>query len=159
MKNIFKLFTIIAITAVIAFSMLSCDLDPGDDGVAKTLEITSIPITGTDSLKEKLITVAFCDLDKNNKPVIRAFNQATVSTATVSLPLFSAKDNKKGEAFTGTGDYYIFIFVDVNNTNDNFNDDTTYYYTGGGQGAYKYNIKKGDAKISLEWSKFTKSNS
>ena len=158
MKNTFKLFAIIAITAVIVFSTGACKLDPGDDGVAKTLVITGIPETdGGVTLLGKQITVAICDNSKKGDPKIVALNQAT-SAASVTIPLLSGNEHKKGGSFTGTGDFYIFLFFDVSNTPGNLSDDTAYIYGGGGNNPYPYNISKGAATSTLEFSKFYKTN-
>jgi len=158
MKNIVKLFGIIALVALIGLGMAACEMDPGDDNVAKTLVITGVPVLGEDSLNGKLITVAICDLDKNNKPVIRALNQAT-GAATVTIPLLSGNDKKKGASFTGTGLYYIFLFVDESNTPDNLDDDATYFYTGSSTGVnpLQYDIQNDTSTIG--WDNFKKQTS
>jgi len=154
MKNTFKLFGIIAITAVIAFSMTACDLgDPGDDGIAKTLVITNIPST----YDGKQITVAIANNNKKGDPNIVALNQVN-SKSNVEIPLLSGNEKKKGEKYTGTGSYYIFLFFDVPGTKDNLNDDITFFYTGSSSGvnAMKYDIK--DAKSTISFNLFASAN-
>jgi hypothetical protein len=147
MKNKFKLFSIIAMVAVIGLSMTACDLDPGDDGVPKTLVITGIPT----NLQNKQITVAICDSDNKGEPKIVALDQIT-SASTVTSQLLSGNENKKGGNFTGTGDFYILLFFDVNNTPSNLKDDTTYAYTAGSNITKKYNIK--DSISTIQFSQF-----
>ena len=152
MKNTFKLFSIIAMLAVIALSMTACG-DPGDDGVPKKIEITGIPTSGTNSLMGKTITVGIAD-SKNGKAAVYAVGQGTVSNSTFLISLVSNASSKKGEPYTGTGLVYIYIFVDVNNP-DSLNDDDTYVYKDGDDtGGTKYDIQ--DAKSSIPWSKFIK---
>lgn len=158
MKDKFKVFGIIATVAVIAFSMAACELDPGDDGVAKTLVITGIPdnepVTNA-VLKDKQITVAICDSSNKGAPKIVALNQAN-SASPVTIPLLSGNENKKGGSYTGTGDYYIFLFFDTSSTPNDFSDDITYVYGGGGKNPVKYAIKKGVETSTIDWSKFYK---
>jgi len=145
MKNTYKLLSIIAMIAVIALSMTACDLgDPGDDGIPKYLIITGI----SNDLIGKQITVAICDSDKKGDPKIVALDQIT-SAATVTSQLVSGNENKKGGNFTGTGDFYILLFFDVNNTKDNLKDDTCYAYTAGSALTKKYNIKNAQSTIAF----------
>jgi hypothetical protein len=151
MKNAFKLLSIIAMVAVIALSMLACELDPGDDKVEKTLVITDIPDTVDTNvtLKGKQITVAICNKNKSGEFEIYALNQVT-SQATVRIPLLSGNEKKMGEAFTGTGKFYILLYFDVNDTKDNLKDDTTYAYAGGANLASEYNIQDATSTISFD---------
>jgi hypothetical protein len=152
MKNAFKLLSIIAMVAVIGFSMLACDLgDPGDDKVAKFLVITDIPDkvdNDTVTLKDKQITVAICSNSKKDGIEIVALNQAN-SKDTVKIPLLSGNESKQGEPFTGTGEFYIFLFFDVKDTTKDIKDDTTYAYGGGGNLATKYNIQNETTTLSF----------
>jgi len=155
MKNTYKLLSIIAMVAVIAFTFTGCgDLDdPDSDGIPKTLIITGVP----GDLNGKQLTVALCKLDKNNEPVINALNQVNGSSS-VSVPLLSGNEHKKGGNFTGTGDYYVFIFVDTNNTPDNIKNDDTYFYTGSSTGINpaNYTIIKGQSSFTIAFNLFKK---
>jgi hypothetical protein len=149
MKNTYKLLSIIAMVAVIALSMTACDLeDPGDDKVQKILTITGIPET----FNGKQITVAICDSDKKGEPKIVALDQLN-SKSTVTSHLMSGNENKKGDYFTGTGSFYIFLWFDVPNTKDDLNDDTCYAYTAGSNIVKKYTIK--DEESTIPFSDFT----
>jgi len=155
MKNIFKFPVLIAIAAVIAFSMSACNQDPGDDKVPKTLVITDIPDTDSDGnqLKGKQITAALCRNSNKSSIEINALNQAD-SSATVTIPLLSGNQNKKGGNFTGTGEYYIFLFFDVTDTKSDINDDVAYAYGGGGNNPVLYTIT--DRTTTISWSEFKK---
>jgi hypothetical protein len=157
MKNAFKFFGTIVMVTVIAFSMTACSMDPGDDGVPKTLVITGIPDTdGTGAnavtLKGKTLTVAICDSDRRGNPQIVALDQTT-SQSTVTSLLLSGNENKKGGSFTGTGEYYIFLFFDVSNPSS-LTDDLTYVYSAGSQIARKYSIKAD--KSTIDFNQFMK---
>jgi len=150
MKNAFKTFGIIAILAVMAFSMTSCEMDPGDDGVKKSLQITEIPSTGTNAVTGQL-TVTICDKPKQQKWEIYALGQATPRNNSVTVPLISATTK---EQFTGTGDFYIVIFEGYNSDTGSYT--SAYVYTGGGDLAVKYEIKKGVETSTVSWDKFKK---
>jgi len=123
MKNIKKIFGIIALVTVIALSFASCDLgDEGDDGVQKILVVTDLPA----DFNGKLITVAIVN-PKNNNVEIVALDQLTATSTTVTSQLTSGK-KKGGAAYTGTGDYFIYLFIDTKTTPDDLNDDDTYFY-------------------------------
>jgi len=148
MKNTFKLLSVIAMVALIGFSFIACDLeDPGNDNVDKILKINGIP----SSFNGKQITVAITDNDKKGDPKIVALAQVD-SKENVTAPLFSGNENKRGEAFTGTGKFYILLFFDVNNTKSNLKDDDTYAYTMSGNIPYKYEIT--EETTTLNWSDF-----
>jgi len=137
MKNIFKVFSIIAMSALIAVSFTACqdDQDPGDDGVQKTLVITDIPATlDSKPTNGKQMTVAIGAINKQNKLDIVALDQLDITGTTVTSKLVSGNEKKKGGAFTGTGDFYIFLFIDFNGTTtgDNQLDDDIIYSYGAG---------------------------
>jgi hypothetical protein len=165
MKNIFKVFSIIAITALIAFSFTACEeeTDPGDDSVDKFMKITGIPITalpidantpvGTQDITGKQVTIAICNnsKDKNKKDDfdLYAYGQATAKD-TITIPLISATTDKQ---FTGTGKFYVILYFDTDDTKSNLKNDVTYAYAGGGIIALEYNIT--DATSSISFDKFT----
>jgi hypothetical protein len=169
MKNIKKLFGIIALVSVIALSFAACDLDdkdPGDDGVQKTLVITDIPITAlpttaaatpTANITNKTITVALCNqkggaTGKGKGDFeLYAFNSTTVTSGTVTIPLVSYTTSK---LFTGTGNYYILLWFDTAGTST-LDDDVAYGYTKGGAINVEYNITKDTTSISFSQFKFT----
>jgi len=115
--------------------------------VDKILKINGIP----SSFNGKQITVAITDNDKKGDPKIVALAQVD-SKENVTAPLFSGNENKRGEAFTGTGKFYILLFFDVNNTKSNLKDDDTYAYTMSGNIPYKYEIT--EETTTLNWSDF-----
>jgi hypothetical protein len=149
MKNTFKLFSIIAMLAVIAFSMTACEeADPGDDGVKKFMTINSIPGTIT-----KDITVGICTQDKNKKLQMYAGGSATPANGSVTVPLISTTT---GNQFTGTGDYYIAIYVNYKKNGETVTYDSWHYYTGTGNEILKYEIKKGSVTDTsvISWGQF-----
>ena len=118
----------------------------GGGGVPKTLVIT-----GISSSVSGQITVGIIDNFNNWKVV--ATGQGTVSGGTITIPLLSATTKAP---FTGRGDFYIFIFVDTSNTPDNLNDDTAYFYTGGGNNASPYNLT--NATTTIPFSQLSRQN-
>jgi len=149
MKNIFKFPVLIAIAAVIAFSMSACNQDPGNDDVPKSLVITGI--TGTDVPSNGKVAVGIAEVSGKGKSNLVAYSEVNVSS-TVDIPLISAK--RQGEQYTGTGKYYIILVFD-NNTEDT-SDDVNFVYSNGTTTALMYNIT--EAVTTLEFSKFIKLN-
>jgi len=159
MKNIFKVFSIIAITALIAFSFTACsedeDTDLGDDGVDKLFQITEIPITalptgeGNKNITNKLITIAICNRSFKE---LYAYGQTRVTSTIITVPLLS---EKTGKQYTGTGRVYVVLYFDTNGTNT-LDDDIAYVYTGGGTLPIEYAITTGTS--SLSFNKFTLSD-
>jgi hypothetical protein len=168
MKNIFKVFSIIAIFALIAFSFTACDLDedPGNDDVPKTLVITDIPANDNGSaLSGKQITVAIYNVSNKDEVNIVAYDQlsivftpSTAATTTVTSQLASGNPKKKGKTFTGTGDFFIYLFIDLNNpaTLDNLNDDAAYYFTGTANGSTIRQKTISEATTTIAWNQFKK---
>jgi len=144
MKNVFKLFSIIAMVAVIGFSMTACDMDPGNDDVPKSLKITGI--TGDGVPTSGKVAVGIADISKKGKANLVAYSEVAVKE-TVDIPLISAK--RQGEYYTGTGDYYIILIFD-NGTADNDNDDANYVYSNGTSTALKYKISQEVTTISFD---------
>jgi len=150
MKNTFKLFAIIAMVALIAFSMAACgEKDPGDDGVAKTLIINGITgETGT-----VMVGVAYQKANSKNDPQLVAVGQADYA-ASVTIPLVSTTTQVQ---FTGSGGFYIIlVFEGPTAAND---DDSTYYYGGDGGLAIPLTIPKGQGTTTIPFSFFYKDNS
>ncbi|WP_461255257.1 leucine-rich repeat domain-containing protein [Treponema sp. R80B11-R83G3] len=112
--------------------------DYDDDDVPKTMIITGIPATvGGVTLNGKQITVDIVD-NSNNRIDMVAVGQVNITSTTVTIPLISVTTMRP---FTGTGSYYIIFYLDVNNTQDDFNDDVIYAYTEDGSTTLiKYNL-------------------
>jgi len=174
MKNIKKIFGIIALVSVIALSFAACDLDdgkdPGNDDVQKTLVISGIPLTAvptggtpaTVDISGKKITAALCNKKASGAGKgqfeLYAWNQvtapATGTTGKAEIPLVS---KTTGVQFTGTGPYYILLWFDYKNTPNDLDDDVTYVYTvTAGGSALPYSIT--EATTTIEFSKFTITN-
>ena len=169
MKNIKKLFGIIALVSVIAVSFAACDLeDPGNDDVQKSLVITGIPVTAlpttatasptTTDVTGKKITVALCNQKGGTTGkgkgdfLLYAYNQVTLgATGSVDIALIS---NTTKEQFTGTGKYYVLLYFDIYDTSATVEDDITYSYTAqvGGSVPLTYDIQ--EAKTTIEFNKF-----
>jgi len=129
MKNTYKLLSIIAMIAIIALSMTACG-DPGDDGVPKSIKITGITgETGT-------ITAGISD-GGTNKNALKAFSQVPFN-ANPTIPLLSNASGKTGEAFTGTGQFYVVIIFEPGNS---------YVYSQGTTVPVKYNITEATSTI------------
>jgi len=143
MKNL-KLFGIIAIVALIGFTMTACEEDVGNNGVQKTLVITGI--TGLSGN----ITVAIANKKGNDFDLV-AYNKVAypANGADVTIPLISYV--KAGEQFTGTGNFYILLYFDTNNTGTLTNN-KTYGYAGGGLIPLTYSLT--EAKTILAFSLF-----
>jgi hypothetical protein len=146
MKNTFKFFGIIVMVSVIAFSMTACNMDPGDDGVPKSLEITGITGAGVPSSGK--VAVGIADVSKRGKANLVAYSEVNVAP-TVDIPLISAL--RQGEQYTGTGDYFIILIFDKGTENDT-SDDVNYVYSGGTTSPMKYKIT--NALTSLSFDKF-----
>jgi hypothetical protein len=148
MKNTLKLFSIIAMLAVIAFSMTACNEDPGNDGVSKSLVITGI------TTEDTTLTVGIAEVSKKGKSDLLAYGQVVPPfTNSVKIPLTSYKKGA-GEPYTGTGLYFI-ILVFEGPTADS-EDDITYTYTGSTNSTTpaKYDIQ--DATTTLPFDEFHK---
>jgi hypothetical protein len=111
MKNTFKLLGIIAILAVIGFSAVSCE-DKADDST-KSVTITGIPsqyygevVLGLYTNKADAQNLKFPDVG------------GTEMFSSGSVVRYGLWNNKKNEAWTGTGDYYLFFTVNPVGTND-----------------------------------------
>jgi len=137
MKNIYKLFGIIALVTVVMFSFAACEEDPGDDGVPKSLVITGID-KGSGA-----ITVGICDAPdkKNPKGVIHAFSKVPYG-ANITVPLISAVTNVQ---FTGTGNFYILMIFDGETSSDS--DDITYVYSQGSLVPLPFALTEGSSTI------------
>jgi hypothetical protein len=113
MKNTVKLMGIIAVVAVIGFSFTACgEQEEFDrDGVAKTITITGIPVTGAGNFLDKFGYTGLGTLG-GNVPTVSLPKKIT-SSGTLELPLIDAESKKP---FDGTGTF-IVIFV-INETSD-----------------------------------------
>jgi len=152
--------------ALFAFSMAACKLDedPGDDKVPKTLVINNVPSTDGSganavTIKGKQVTVAIFYVNSKQKTDIVALDQLTpvfvpdtATTTTVISHLVSGNEKKNGAPFTGTGLFYISLFIDSSDPND-FDDDTVYMY-GSAQLPKQFSIT--DATTTIPWSEFAK---
>jgi len=126
----------------------------GNGNVPKTLVITGVPATeGEVTFTGKQITVAIFAKAKHGDLQVVALNQVNINSTTITTPLLSATTEAP---FTGTGDFYIWIFIDVNNTKNDLSDDTAYVYTGGGSSAIPYNFT--NATTTIPFSQFKMMN-
>jgi len=166
MKNIFKVFGIITVVALVAFSFTACadPEDPGDDAIPKTLVITGVPATTAESvtIAGHQITVAIYNVDNKAKTNIVALDQLTVSSTatapiTVTSQLVSGNEKKNGAAFTGTGSFYVYLLIDTN-TPSNLDDDIGYYYRGTGGSTLAKQLSITSATTTVDWSEFAKKN-
>ncbi|GBU29274.1 hypothetical protein R84B8_02838 [Treponema sp. R8-4-B8] len=122
-----------------------------DNGVKKTLVIAGVPETeGGVTLTGKYIIVFISEnyINEDYTKII-AYGIENISNTTVTIPLIS----RNAQPFTGIGNYFIWIYLDVKNTPDNFDDDTIYFYTTG-KNPSKYNLTK--AKTTIQFSQFKK---
>jgi len=165
MKNIKKIFGIIALVSVIALSFAACDLDkdPGDDAIPKILVINNVPLTTTEgvAIAGKQITVAIYNVDNKAKTNIVALDQLIVqSTATapitVTSQLVSGNEKKNGAPFTGTGSFYVYLLI--GNSTDDLDTNVGYYYRGTGNSTIAKQLSITSATTSVDWSEFTKKN-
>jgi len=146
MKNTFKVLSLIAMVAIIGLTMTACG-DPGDDGVAKKIQIT-----GVDSLNGKRVTIGVADT-KGGKTTVRAVGQGDVTKSTFTISLKSNAAGKQGENYTGTAEVYIYAFVDVSDPTS-LDDDLTYIYTGDGDDSSGQKIATTEATTTLAWADF-----
>ena len=103
-KSIFKLFGIIALVALVGFSMTACD-SSNESGPQTTVTVTGIP-------SEYNGMLAFITVDIPNGH--DGWNMATISGGSATFPLLDWRDDKP---YSVSGDYMviIFIFTDLNN--------------------------------------------
>jgi len=153
MKNTIKLLSIIAMLAVITFSMTACG-DPGSDGVPKYFEITGIPVSGGTNLTGKYITIGISGV-KAGQAKIFAVGQGIINGATFKILLRSNADDKKGQPYDGTGPVDVYMFVDGDGLLTPGNYDV-YIYSGGGNdvNGVPYDIQ--DETSTLRWADFIK---
>ena len=132
-KNILKTIGIIAVAAVIGFSMTACDM-PTDDGVPKT-----IVITGLTAKSGVVNALALYELDEKTQG---GYGSASVVGGQVTLKLLNLK--KPGENFTFADDFYITL--------DFVSDSTSYAWAGsvGGNLAMKYYISQKTETIPFD---------
>jgi hypothetical protein len=144
MKRTIK-FGIIALLAVFALSMTSCNLDEGNDDVPKFIEITGCTIV------QGSVTVGVINIPTKGKEMtdkdLKAHASKDLSEATrnsFKIPLISDTTEKQ---YTGTGKWYIFLIF------QNVSVKTVYAYTAGGNDPIEFDIQ--DETTKLAFSDFT----
>jgi len=124
MRNTFKLFGIIVLTAIIGFSMAACDDGPGYSGPIGTLTITGVPANlvqnvgsyggsvgiypaGTDAGQ------ALLGIGQQAKATFEyAESTQTGSTYTVTVTLLTAANT----TWTGSGNYRVLVVIGTSDT-------------------------------------------
>jgi hypothetical protein len=134
MKNTFKLFSVIAITAVIIFSMSACATS-GGSGPAKTLVITGIEGFSGDVL------VDISSNARNLTGSMVAVGGAAISGNNLTVPLVTPKN--ESNRWAGKGEYYIVLVFNQGGKN------VIYFYSQGGMTALKYNISETTTTIAF----------
>jgi hypothetical protein len=119
MKNIFKLLGIIALAAVIGFSMTACD--DGDDGVVitpKSIKITGLSAyngqTGTlllSSSADKYYLLDTIAATKTGTVVVVEGGTLTAPLYKIDSPVLGTTTDKR---WTGLGSYYVIAWVGSN---------------------------------------------
>jgi hypothetical protein len=126
MKNFLKLFGIIALVAVIGFSMTACDPEKdnndGGGGNEKSIKITGLDDFYGSSYQLGLAT----SVDKLYDEDLIAFAEGTIRSGTQTAPLL---DYNTGKPWTGSGSYYVGVYLDgyafVTKSKKSFNSSVT----------------------------------
>ena len=114
MKNTFKLFWIIAVLALIGFSMAACDNDSGPNNDPKSVTISGI--TGLDGMVGVFLSAEMPQPGSNL--VTTAIQYGDIIGGTLTVLLVVPEDNtwNSGPAWTGNGDFYVTLIPVINNT-------------------------------------------
>jgi hypothetical protein len=106
MKNAIKLFGVIALVAIIGFSMTSCD-DSSDDngGGAK-----SIKVTGLDELKGSYYELGLATtVQKLENEDVVAYATGIITSSTQTAQLLDPDTDKP---WKGSGSYYVGVYTE-----------------------------------------------
>jgi hypothetical protein len=108
MRNFFKactasLFGVIALVAIIGFSMASCD-DGGGGSNEKSIKITGLGEWNGSSYQLGLAST----VDKLYDEDLVAFAEGTIRSATQTAPLL---DYNTGDPWTGSGSYFVGVYL------------------------------------------------
>jgi len=138
MKNSFKVM-IIALIAIIGFSMAACDNEPDVVNTdPKTIKIVDVPSNWSGTIGVYI----FSDFKTGGVPVYTAGKSSySFSGGVINADL---------SPFTGTGQYYITIQPNRNDTREG------YAYCGSGSSPAKFNIK--DTVTTISFNKFKQHN-
>jgi hypothetical protein len=122
MKNTIKVFGIIAIVAVIGFSMAACE-EPGPPEEYEAKTSGQLIITGLGAYNGKTIYIPYGDFDDHNAPiplgsaingynpssdnsyVVRYSSEVTVASGRAVYKVFVYKDKQKGKGKGGLQSY------------------------------------------------------
>jgi hypothetical protein len=145
MKNLVKLFGLIALTVAIVFSMAACgstgsspaaaQSNAASDGVSKTLVITGIDGFSGDVL----VTIASDGRNLTGSMV--AIGGAAISGNRLSVPL--VQSDREDRQWTGIGEYFIVLILKQGSN------DVIYFYSQGGMSALRYNITEATTTIAF----------
>jgi hypothetical protein len=138
MRNFFKLFGIIALVAVIGFSMAACSDDSDKDkdsgknnnssgGDSSSSNEKSIKITGLDEFNGSSFELGLAStIDKLEEEDLVAYAQGTIKNGTQTAALLDYKTDK---AWTGSGSYIVGVNLDgalfVSKSKKSFNSSVT----------------------------------
>ena len=137
MKNTFRVLGIIALLAVVGFSMAACGGDSGgDNSDPKTIKITDVP----SNWKGQIQVAIFSDFKTSGIPDFVASGVYAFSGGVINADL---------SPFTGSGEYYVTIQTS-NSTRDG------YVYFGSGSSPVKVRIN--EALTTLSFNKFKQYN-
>ena len=109
-KSIFKLFGIIALVALIGFSMMACaSLNTSTPSTPRGPQ-TTVTVTGIPSEYNGMF--AFITVDIPNRH--DGWNMATISGGSATFPLLDWRDDKP---YSVSGDYMVIIFIFTDRSN------------------------------------------
>jgi hypothetical protein len=111
MKNTIKKILIIALIAVIGFSMASCDPEgDGNQSGGGNTDPKSITIT------DIIGYTGICEIRISNGPNLAASGRGVINSRAVTVPLYQY-DNNEHEVtdveWTGNGSFYIVAVMDI----------------------------------------------
>jgi hypothetical protein len=133
MKNVFKILGIIALAAVIVFSMTACDNgsngsnDNGGGGGGGGGGAKSIKVTGLDGYYGYSYQLGLASSVNNLLAQnLVAFAEGTIRSGTQTAPLL---DYNTGNPWTGSGSYFVGVYLNgqplVTNSKKSFNSSVT----------------------------------
>jgi hypothetical protein len=133
MRNFFKariasLFGVIALVAIIGFSMAACDNDDGGGGNGDGgSNEKSIRITGLDDFYGSSYQLGLATtVDKLYYEDLVAFAEGTIRSGTQTAPLLNYRT---GDPWTGSGSYFVGVYLDgyafVTKSRKSFNSSVT----------------------------------
>ena len=124
MKNALRLFVIVAVVVIVAFTLAGCpngddnnNSNGNGDGGQMTITITGIPgwITNPNVLWLSMSSDSASDATNFIPPIVRGANQTTIvdGNATFFMKYGVSGSSNSGKSYNKPGPYYVYFGVDV----------------------------------------------